>query len=64
MDIEKLRAEIEEERRQRETLKPFAGARERPATPSAEVRLNVAAIFREDALYRKRQAEEAEMLKR
>lgn len=53
----------EEELAKQLTLSP-GKARAAPAPPAAHVRLNAAAILREDTLYKKKQLQEAQMIKR
>lgn len=62
-NIERIRMEIEADLARELTFRP-APARAVPAPPVAPVKLNTAAILREDAVYRKKQAQEAEMLKK
>jgi len=64
-NIDKVRAELEdraaaEKAAYEERVKP----KKVPKAPNAEVKLNTAAILREDALYKKKQAEEAQMILR
>ena len=56
-------AQQEEELTRQLTLYP-GKPRPAPAPPAAHVRLNAAAILREDTVYRKKQLQEAEMIKR
>jgi len=53
----------EEELAKQLTLYP-GKPRPAPGPPAAQVRLNAAAILREDTLYKKKQLQEAEMIKR
>eukprot|EP00955_Chlamydomonas_euryale_P052747 355265-Chlamydomonas_euryale.AAC.3 len=61
--LERVRAEIEADLARELTFSP-GPARAVPAPPVAPVRLNAAAILREDAVYRRKQAQEAEMLRK
>ena len=66
MNIEKVRAEVESELARVATFKPPPS---KPAPkfanqPKREVKLNAAAILREDALYKKKQLEEAKMIEK
>ncbi|KAL6758240.1 hypothetical protein V8C86DRAFT_2601438 [Haematococcus lacustris] len=62
-NIDKIRTEIEMDLARQLTFRP-PKPNPVPAPPSATVKLNTAAILREDALYRKKQAEEAADLQR
>lgn len=61
-NLEQVRAEQEERRRQEETYEP-APPRPVPAPPAADVKYNTAAILREEYLYRQRAEKEAKALK-
>lgn len=53
----------EEELAKQLTLYP-GKPRPAPAPPAAHVRLNAAAVLREDTLYKRKQLQEAQMIKR
>jgi len=53
----------EEELAKQLTLYP-GKPRPAPGAPAAQVRLNAAAILREDTVYKKKQLQEAQMIKR
>lgn len=53
----------EEELAKQLTLHP-GKCRPAPAPPAAHVRLNAAAILREDTLYKRKQLQEAQMIQR
>lgn len=62
--LEQIRAEIEADIARQLTFRPFSKPRPPPPTfQPAPVKLNAAAILREDALYKKKQQAEAEALK-
>ncbi|KAK9861571.1 hypothetical protein WJX84_004318, partial [Apatococcus fuscideae] len=62
-NLDKVKAEVEAEQSRMLTLRPVIS--KPPGTPpNAEVRLNAAAILREDAVYCKRQQLEAEAIRR
>lgn len=63
-EIEELTRKVEEERMKECTFKPTAAKAYVPSTEEACVRQNVAAVLREDALLKKKQADEAHALKR
>ena len=60
---ERMPLQQEEELATQVTLYP-GKPRPAPGAPAAHVRLNAAAILREDTLYKKKQQQEAEMIKR
>ncbi|KAK9810024.1 hypothetical protein WJX72_003564 [[Myrmecia] bisecta] len=62
-NLQDVRTEVEEQLAKELTLQP-GKPKPVPPPPTAEVRLNAAAILREDALYKKKQLEEAQMIKR
>jgi hypothetical protein len=63
-EIEELSKKIEQERMKECTFRPAAAKAYAPPTEEATVRQNAAAVLREDALLKKKQAAEAEALKR
>lgn len=68
MNIDKVRAEVEAERARVATFAPPpskpAPDFSKKAAHKQDVKLNAAAVLREDALYKKKQAEEAAMIER
>lgn len=66
MNIDKVRAEVESELARVATFAPppCKPAPKFAAQPKREVKLNAAAILREDALYKKKQLEEAKMIEK
>eukprot|EP00218_Dolichomastix_sp_CCMP3274_P008635 CAMPEP_0170144934 /NCGR_PEP_ID=MMETSP0033_2-20121228/16248_1 /TAXON_ID=195969 /ORGANISM="Dolichomastix tenuilepis, Strain CCMP3274" /LENGTH=781 /DNA_ID=CAMNT_0010381465 /DNA_START=178 /DNA_END=2526 /DNA_ORIENTATION=- len=61
-NLERIKSQVEEERLRELTFQPKA-SKPVPAAPSASVKLNAAAVLREDALYKKKQDQEARMIK-
>jgi len=62
-ELEKIREEIEAEKMKDCTFKPHINSEYRPPTEAAEVKMTAAAILREDALIRKKQEQEYEILR-
>lgn len=62
-NLEEVRAEVDAARGKELTFAP-PQPRPAPLPPSAEVRLNAASILREDALYKRKQQQEAESIRR
>jgi len=62
-EIEELTRKVDAERMTECTFKPKAAKKYAPPTEEAVVKQNVAAVLREDALLRQKQAREAEILK-
>ena len=60
-NLDTVRAEVEAQREKE--LQPWATVKPVPPRPQAAVRLNATAVLREDALYKRRMEEEAELLK-
>eukprot|EP00899_Mesostigma_viride_P018959 jgi/Mesvir1/27064/Mv20756-RA.1 len=61
-NLDKVQAEVEAQRSEESKYIPIK-ARPVPAAPSVPVKLNAAAILREDAVYRKRMEEQARLIK-
>merc|ERR1712139_521425 len=63
-ELETLKQKVDQERMKECTIRPAAAKQYVPPTEEATVRHNTAAVLREDALLKKKQANEAAQLKR